>query len=309
MELTTLRYFRAIAAAGHMTRAADTLGITQPALSAMLRKLEEEVGAPLFDRTGKGMELTEAGRIFLRHADETLRNAQAGVDAVQQLVGLHRGSIRVGGGATATTYLLPAVVGQVRAQHPGLRFYIREAGSSAVAQAVLAGELDIGIVTLPITTAGADRLVRIPLVQDELRLIVPPAHRLAATKSSPATFRWKDLEREPFVAFEAGSAVRELIDRAAAEAGVGLDVVMELRSIESIKSMVAAGIGVGVVSRFALAEDEGLACRDGRLRRSLAIVRSGERTPSAAVAAFEKAVVGAFGPGGRGKAAQRARRS
>src|SRR5216684_2841543 len=133
-----------------MTRAARELGVSQPALSAMLKKLEAEVGAELLHRTGRGVELTDAGRVFLQHAEDTLRRAEAAVESVRQLVGLERGSIRVGAGATATSYLLPPVVSAVRKKHPGLRFYVREAGSNAVAAAILSGELDLGIVTLPI---------------------------------------------------------------------------------------------------------------------------------------------------------------
>lgn len=289
-----------------MTKASRALGVTQPALSAMLKKLELEVGTPLFHRTGRGVTLTEAGRVFLASAEDSLRAADQGVQAVRELLGLERGSIRVGGGATATTYLLPPVVSAVRKKHAGLRFYVREAGSSAVAAAVLSGELDLGIVTVPVTLIGEEDLVRVPLVEDELRLIVPRGHRLArphADKGKPAPgrpgFRWKDLVDEPFVSFEAGSAVREMIDRSAAASGVTLRVVMELRSIESIMSMVAAGIGVGFVSRFALgagsawgeAYGDGLPCRDGALGRTLAIVRRRDREPSVAAAAFEKALL------------------
>ncbi len=303
-----------------MTRAAETLGVTQPALSAMLRKLEAEVGAELLHRTGKGVELTDAGRAFLLHAEEALRATEQGVAAVRQLMGLESGSIRVGGGATATTYLLPPVVSAVRRKYAGLRFYVREAGSSTVAAAVLSGELDLGIVTLPVAVPGMRDLLTIPLVEDELRLIVPPGGGKGSIKgitgggrgmiplrrAKPAAeqgvwargskyFRWKDLDGTPFVSFEAGTAVRELIDSAAKAAGVKLDVVMELRSIESIKSMVAAGIGVGLVSRFALAENQGMTCRDGKLSRTLAVVRRRDRIPSRAAAEFEKMLLNAKG--------------
>jgi DNA-binding transcriptional LysR family regulator len=294
VELTPLRYFRAIATARHMTRAAETLGVSQPALSAMVKKLEAEVGAELLHRTGKGVELTEAGRLFLAFADESLLAADTGVKAVRELMGLARGSIRVGAGATAAAYLLPPVVSRMRDKHPGLTFYIREAGSSAVAASVLSGELDLGIVTLPIKLAGAADLLTLPLVDDELRLIVPPA-RATKKGAKPARkpgFRWSELDREPFVAFEAGSAVRSLIDQSAAASGVTLNVVMELRSIESIKRMVAAGIGVALVSRFALKEDEGLPCRDAKLTRALAIVRRRDRVPSPAAAEFERMLSG-----------------
>lgn len=265
-----------------MTKAARQLGVTQPALSAMLKKLEREVGADLVHRVGRGIELSEAGRLFLEYADGAIRSAEAGVQAVRELAGLERGSIRVGGGATATTYLLPRVVSAVRKDHPGVHFYVREAGSAAVASAVASGELDLGIVTLPVETSREEELVALPLVEDELRLITPPGHRLEKS------FWWENLAGEAVVGFEAGTAVRELIDRAAGAAGVRLNIVMELRSIESIKSMVAAGIGVGFVSRFALREGEGLKCRDAGLTRQLAIVRRLDRQPSAAVAEFER---------------------
>ncbi|GJQ29478.1 MAG: LysR family transcriptional regulator [Phycisphaerae bacterium] len=284
MELTTLRQFREIARAGHMTRAAAALGVTQPALSASVRKLEAEVGATLLHRSRRGVELTEAGRVFLAHAEDALRAAVAAARAVREVVGLEAGSIRIGGGATATAYLLPRVIGAVRRAHPGLRFYIREAGSAAVAAAVASGELDLGIVTLPVVGAAAEALVRVPLVTDELRLIVPPNHALAGK----ASFRWSDVAGEALVAFEAGTAVRDMIDRAAARAGITMRVVMELRSIESITRMVAAGIGVGFVSRFAVDETRGLSCRDGRLKRELAIVRRRDRAETPAVMAVER---------------------
>lgn len=289
MELTSLRYFREIVASKHLTRAAERLGITQPALSAMLKKLEAEVGTLLVHRTRRGLEPTEAGKVFVTYCDQALRAAESGVAAVREIAGLERGSIRVGGGATVTGYILPRVVGVVRKRHPGLRFFVREAGSAAVAEAVLSGELDLGIVTLPVTVGQSDQLVRVPLVADELRLIVPKGHPLS--QNGARGFRWKDIEGEPFVAFENGSAVRSLIDQAAAKAGVTLHVVMELRSIESIKHMVAEGVGVGLVSRFAMEEDEGMVGREGRLTRRLAIVRRRDRAPGAAVQEFEAALL------------------
>jgi DNA-binding transcriptional LysR family regulator len=311
MELTPLRYFRAIGHAGHMTKAARALGVSQPALSAVVKKLETEVGAPLLNRTGRGVELTEAGRVFLEHAEGAIRQAEGAIGAVRQLVGLERGSIRVGGGATATTYLLPPVVSSVLKKHPGLRFYVREAGSSAVAGAVASGELDLGVVTLPVKDVESERLVRVPLVEDELRLILPKGKDAGERVRSPErtrgsgaksqmpplagglgkgakAFSWSELAGVPIVAFEAGTAVRDMIDRASRDADVTLNVVMELRSIESIKQMVQAGIGAGFVSKFALDAGEGLACRQGKLSRQLAIVKRRDRPLSPAATAFER---------------------
>lgn len=296
MELTPLRYFCVIAREGHMTRAARELGVTQPALSAVVRKLEEEVGTDLLTRTARGMLLTEAGRIFLQHAEATLRAADASVQAVREVMKLERGSLRIGGGATAVTYLLPPVVSMFRRTHPGVRFFVREAGSVQVARGVASGELDLGIITLPAPRETASDVRVTPLVDDELRLIVPKGHRLASRKPGRATaFAWTDLDAEPLIAFEAGSAVRAMVDQAATAAGVSLNVVMELRSIEGIKHMVAAGIGLGLVSRFALKDDEGLLCAGRPLSRKLAMVRSCDRPASAATQAFERAMLEAWG--------------
>lgn len=290
MELTPLRYVLAIADARHMTRAAQLLGVTQPTLSAMLKKLETEVGTELFHRTSRGVELTDAGREFVKHAESAVRSADLAAKSVRQLIGLEQGSIRVGGGATAMGEVLPAVIGRVRREHPGLHFSVREAGSAAVAAAVLSGELDLGIVTTPINVPGKEDLFAVAEVDDELRLVVPRDHRLAASTA----FRWADLANEPVVAFEAGSAVRAVIDAAAQAAGVHLDVVVELRSIQSILRMVEAGVGVGFVSRFALRGSEGLRCGDGRLSRALAVVRRRDRVPNHAAAAFERALLEAL---------------
>ncbi len=291
MELTPLRQFIAICEHGHITRAAEALGVTQPALSAMLKKLEGEVDAELLHRTGRGVEPTDAGRAFLEHARGAVRQAEDAVTAVRELVGLEHGSIRVGGGATAVGYVLPRVISRVHKDLPGLRFLIKEGGSGSVAQGVLAGEHDLGIVTEPVTLPGSSDLMRVATIGDELRLIVPRGHALEGRRS----FRWRDLDGEPVVAFEAGSAVRTLIDSVAGSHGVALDVVMELRSIESIVQMVRAEIGVGFVSRFALEANPkmgaGLRCADAKLTRELAVVRRRDRIPSHAAAAFERALL------------------
>lgn len=287
MDLKSMRQMIAVAEHGHMTRAAEELGVTQPALSAALRKLEEELGTELFHRTGHGVEATEAGKVFVEHAKITLRAAGQTTEAVRSLVGLETGSIRVGAGATATGYLLPGAIQAVRKKHPGLRFSIKEAGSGQVAQGVLSGELDLGVVTLPIEHPRSDELMVVKEISDELMLIVPTDHALHGRK----TFRWQDLAGDAVVAFEAGSAVRKIIDQAAASHGVALEVVMELRSIESIVQMVRANIGVGFVSKHGLPSGMGLRCKDGGLTRKLGVVRAKNRLQSHAAATFERALL------------------
>ena len=290
MELTPIRYFRAVAQIGHITNAAAALGITQPTLSAAIAKLERELGTPLFHRTAKGVELTTAGQTFLHHAEESIAAADAATQAVRELVGLERGLIRIGGGATAISHLLPPAVSAFRAAHPGVRFYIREAGSAAVARAVATGELDLGIVTTPVPGADASALLIKPLITDELMLIVPKGHPLAASD----TFEWNDLRNQTMVAFEAGSAIRNVIDSAITAAGVQIEIAMELRSIDAIRRMVAAGVGIGFISASATeADDHPLRCNTAPITRDLALIHRADRTPSEATAAFELALLSA----------------
>lgn len=293
MDLNQLHTFLAVAREGHMTRAARQLHLTQPAVSAQISRLEDELGHPLFDRTPKGMVLTESGALFREYVEKSLAQLDNGRLALDQLAGLEKGSLTIGGGATATTYLLPPLLGRFHAANPGIRFFVREQSSQQSVEDVLSGELDLGIVTLPIklpsgVSSTSSKLEVEPWVEDELRLIVPPEHpaNQHAGDAQP-TFEWSDLAGQPLVLFEAGSAVRDIIDRRISAAQIDVDIVMELRSIESIKQMVAQGIGSGFVSQFALgAQQEGLRCVDNPISRELAVIYASERTQSAATQAF-----------------------
>ncbi len=263
-----------------MTRAAKALHLTQPAVSAQIALLEEDLGAALFHRTAKGMAMTQAGTLFQHHVEEALVWLDDGRAAVQGLAGLAHGSLAIGAGATATTYLLPPLLRAFHEQHPGIQIHVREQGSQAIVEAVLAGALDLGVVTLPVDPTA--RLTVTPWIDDELRLIVPANHALSAQQ----TYRIRDLDGQPLVLFEAGSAVRRVIDQALSDGNTAVEIVMELRSIESIKQMVVQGIGAAFVSEHALADGEGLITAKNRLRRTLAVVHRSDRPPSAAAQAF-----------------------
>ena len=155
---------------------------------------------------------------------------------------------------------MPDILRRFHAAHPGVRFAVREAPSRTIAEAVASGELDAGVVTLPVSDA---RLAITPWLVDELVLLVPPAHPLRKRR----TFQWADLDHQPLIAFEPRSAVRELLDRALAEHGVFPAVVMEVRSIATITAMVEAGIGLGFVSRYAESAGIGLRPADRSLGR------------------------------------------
>jgi len=286
VELGPLRSFLVLARERNVTRAAERLMLTQPAVSNQLARLERELGK-LFDRTPQGLALTPAGELFRGYVEQALGRLDDGAVALAELAGLERGALAVGGGATATTYLFPSLLGRFHAAHPAIRLFVREQGSQSVVEAVLTGELDLGVVTLPVETGGGrlevDRLEVERWLDDELLLLVPPGHALARRRG----FRWGELRGQPMVLFEAGTAVRALIDRHLAREGIDVEIVMELRSIESIKQMVAQGIGAAFVSSFALGPSQrGLRCSDQRLTRELGLVYRKDRTLSESARAF-----------------------
>ncbi|TNE51211.1 MAG: LysR family transcriptional regulator [Deltaproteobacteria bacterium] len=287
MNLDVLRTFLKVAEEGHLTRAAYALHLTQPAVSAQLRKLEDEIGQMLFDRNAKGMVLNEAGEVFRSYAREIIDSFEEAKLATLELQELQRGSFSLGGGATAVAYLLPPLLGDFFRAHPGINVYIREQGSLATMEAVSSGELDLGVVTIPpegkLPKRFRSQLTLEHWVDDELQLIVPNKHKLSGADE----FQWSDLEEQALVLFEAGSAVRDLIDEGFRQARVEPTIVMELRSIESIKQMVGQGIGAGFVSGFALADSQGgLSCRSHSLRRQLGIVYRSNKRMSRAASAF-----------------------
>tara|TARA_B100000609_G_scaffold199067_1_gene200486 strand:+ start:16538 stop:17434 length:897 start_codon:yes stop_codon:yes gene_type:complete len=296
MDLNTLRAFVVLAEEEHMTRAAERLHLTQPAISNKLKRLEAELSHPLFHRTPKGLTLTEAGEIFLVYAQEAIHTVEKGEEALQALGGLLRGKLSVGAGATATHYLLPALVGGFHADYPGVQMFIKEQGSQTTLEDVLEGKLDLGIVTLPrdghVERRFHQQLLIRDWVKDELVLYLPRNHVLMTQQ----TFRWEDLQDERMVLFEAGSAVRDMIDTQLKKTNTTPHVVMELRSIEASKKMVEQGIGGAFLSRYAMDEEHVLHCEDASLTRQLAIIHKKNRIMSPAVKTFLGYMLASKGP-------------
>ena len=227
------------------------------------------------------MELTEAGLLFRRYVEEAATWLEDGRQALAGLAALESGSVSIGAGATAATYLLPPLIRAYLDAFPDIRLHMREQGSDAVADGVRSGDLDIGIVTLPVANERGLKVTS--WREDELLLIVPPDHALAGRPH----FEWSDLEHQPLVLFESGTAVRRLIERALEDRAIAAEPAMELRSIESIKQLVAQGVGAAFVSRYAVPEGVGLRPRTGSPpRRDLGLCVRADRAPSAAAAAF-----------------------
>jgi DNA-binding transcriptional LysR family regulator len=244
VDLVLLRSLLAIADAGTITDAADRVNISQSALSRRLQQLEADLGAELMVRGRHGVDLTDLGREVVDQARGIVASYDRLRQDITEQLGLVRGTVRVGAGATVTSYVLPQRIADFQSTHPGIRFFVKEAGSREIASEVSAGELEIGIVTVPVPSRDLDI---VKLSTDEIVLVARADHDFAQRR-----VRVADLQGQPFVAFEEGSAIRQIIDAALRAAGVEIDVEMELRSIPSILRMVATTGYLAFVSRVSL---------------------------------------------------------
>lgn len=280
MDLTLLRSFLAVVEHGGVTEAAQSLAVSQSALSRRLAQLGDEFGAALFERAGRGVVLTPLGRLVAHEVQGLVQRYDGIKRQVRDHLELQAGIVRIGGGATAVAFLLPEQIALFREQHPKVVFRLKEAGSRDTEDAVLRGDLDLGVVTLP--ARSAELVVR-PWVQDRIVLVGAKEHRLARRRRVSAA----DLEGETFVGFEAGTAVRRLVDRELAAANVHVNVAMELRSVAAILHMVDATQSLAFVSELALgATRTAIPVIGLHIERQLALVWRSDRSLSPASERF-----------------------
>ena len=278
MELRQLHSFRAVVREGSFTAAAKKLHMTQPAVSLHIKALEEELGARLLDRDGRGVRLTEAGEALLSSADAALASLEEAARRIAELRAPEKGTVVLACGDTVALHMLPPVLTQFRAAHPHAEVVVHNHGSKAILEMVLHREADVGIVTRPPYVDPA--LWSRTLLEDPLVLALPPAHAL--TQAKRLTLR--ALRGEPAVMLAKGAETRSLIDRALREAGVELQVVMESGNLEVVKAYVAGGLGLSIVPEMAVttADRQRMALRAlpaGFPPRKIAVVRRKDRTP------------------------------
>lgn len=248
MELRQLEYFLAVAQEGNATRAARRLFTTQPSLSRQIQKLEEELGAPLFDRTRRGMRLTAVGRTFLDYVERGFNQFEAGRQAVRDLLGPEHGHVRMAFLPAVGADLLPEALAAFRARYPGVQFTLRQSTTLETLQWLEAGEVELCIATaLPYRRAD-DRLAYLPLLVEPLYVALPPEHRLAAAE----TLALADLADEPFVLVRRGSGLRGVIEAACQQQGFLPAVAVEGGDLATVRGLVAAGLGVSLLPALAL---------------------------------------------------------
>ena len=284
MELDQIIAFLEVARQKSFSRAAEKLYRTQPAISAQIRSLEQECGQRLFDRLGRRIFLTPQGEVLLEYGEKLVAMHRETLQRVREAHGKAAGKLAVGANEATCLYVLPQVFAEFRRKHPQVAISIYRNFSHKILQKMAESQVDVGIVTLPVSQPN---LKVIPFFEDELWVVLPPAHRLAKR----AALKIEDLAAEPLI-FPKGGHTREMLDRVFRKYRDRLQISMELASVESIKKFVGAGLGISLLSR-SYAEME---TRSGvlklvplqgiELRRKLGLVYRTDRHLSRAAQAF-----------------------
>lgn len=211
-----------------------------------VRKLEKVLGIPLFHQVGKQVQLTEGGRLLAEYANRISQMEKEAERAVAELRGLSRGLLRVGASTTPGAYLLPRVLSNYKGRYPGIELDLQIANTRAIEAQVLQGALDCGVIGEE--AGGTPDLEVEPLVRDTLVVLVAPHHPL--NQSGGVTL--DQLLSHSFVLREPGSSTREVLERRLRALGRTVRPELELGTPEAVKEAVAAGLGIGVVSRLAV---------------------------------------------------------
>ena len=252
--LDQLRILKAIAQEGSFKRAADSLYVSQPAVSLQVQNLERQLDVPLFDRGGRRAQLTEAGHLLLSYGDKILSLCQETCRAIEDLQNLQGGTLIVGASQTTGTYLLPKMIGLFRQKYPDVAVQLHVHSTRRTAWSVSNGQVDLAIIGGEIPTELAESLETVPYAEDELALILPTSHPFAKLE----TIQKEDLYKLQFIALDSQSTIRKVIDQVLARCDIDtrrFKFEMELNSIEAIKNAVQSGLGAAFVSTSAIAKE------------------------------------------------------
>ena len=256
LNLHLLRMFATVVRCGSFSKAADILNISQPAISKGVRDFELQVGCRLLNRSPKGVVPTPEGLALSRRADALFAVERAAEEELSALRGLHNGSLRIGASTTIATYMIPRYLGAFHRAYPGVDIHLISANTRDIAEQMVEHEIDIGLVEGPVEDKS---LVAEPWRTDVMKLIVAPDHPFA---TAGVPIDPKRLENEILIVREPGSGSREVVAQALAARGIEPLRTLEIGSTAAIKQVVAAGLGVAIVSVVTV-EDQ---VRLGRLK-------------------------------------------
>ena len=297
--LDQLRILKAIAAEGSFKRAADSLYVSQPAVSLQVQNLERSLAVPLFDRGGRRAQLTEAGHLLLEYGDRILSLCQETCRAIEDLQNLQGGTLIIGASQTTGTYMLPRMIGQFRQRYPEVAVQLHVHSTRRTAWAVANGQIDLAIIGGEIPPELQESLEAVAYAEDELALIMPVFHPLATSD----VIARSDLYKLKFITLDSQSTTRKAIDQVLAKGGIEtrrLRIEMELNSIEAIKNAVQSGLGVAFLSTSAIEKELQMSVihrariESVEVKRTLSVIFNPNRYRSKAAEAFTREILPQF---------------
>jgi DNA-binding transcriptional LysR family regulator len=297
--LDQLRILRAIASEGSFKKAADSLYVTQPAVSLQIQNLEKQLDVALFDRGGRKAQLTEAGHLLLSYCDRILSQCQEACRALDDLHNLKGGSLIVGASQTTGTYLMPRMIGLFRQKYPDVAVQLQVHSTRRTAWGVANGQVDLAIIGGELPPDLNELLQVVPYANDELALVLPPKHPLSRLPELTK----EDLYRLGFVCLDAQSTTRKMVDQllSRSKLDVGrMKIEMELNSFEAIKNAVQSGLGAAFLPVVSIERELSTGSlhrpqvADLQVRRQLKLISHPARYCSRAADAFRKEVLPVF---------------
>ena len=291
MELRHLHYFLKIAETASFTQAAALLRVTQPTLSHQIKQLENEIGAPLFDRIGRSIRLTEHGRAFREHAERALKEIETGVTAVSELEGLMHGSLTIGVFRSFSSSRLPSVFGKFHHAYPRIRIMVGQMSLVEMETGLLDGALNLAVTTH--VPPASDKIVSEEIFTEPLVLAVSSRHPLYGR----ARVRVDDLRDLPLVLRATDTPSRQMIERCFAARHIPLRIAMEMNSVEATLAMVRHSTLATICAERALEVEAGLRAvriADPALERTGAILWHRDRYRSAAARILAQMIQDAY---------------
>ena len=294
--LEQLVILRAVAKGGSFKKAAQSLFLTQPAVSLQIQNLEKQLKTNLFDRTKKQIELTEAGTLLLRYSNRILALCEESSRVLDDLSELQSGKLVIGASQTTGTYLMPKIIGLFQQKYPNINVQLNVDSTRKVAWHLMNRQVDIGIVGGKIPKELRKILEITPYVEDELALIVPPSHPYVKLEC----IKKEDLYDLKFISLNSYSTIRTVVDDTLSKNGIDvtrLKVEMGLNSIEAIKNAVQSSLGAAFVSVSAITKELELnllncvRIEDVKINRKLCIILNPNRYKSKASENFTKEIL------------------
>ena len=284
VTLKQLRAFVAVADHASFVSAAESLHLSQPALSQTIRQLEEQIGYALFKRTTRSVRLTPLGLSFLPHVRHLLRQFDLVIEDVKEVAERKKGRVVIACLPSVASRLMPRVVAMNDQLYPGIRVVMRDMNMRNIVANVSSGEADLGIGS---SVAEESELESVVLAYDYFHGIVPITSPLARRR----TLKWSDLVDQPFVAMTHDTGLRDLVDAATAAQGIKLRIVAEVSNIMTLNGMLEEGVGVGAVPGLVLPRNDQTFIRhrlltEPKVRRTIRLFWRGSVGLSPAALAF-----------------------